>query len=965
MTPSSAQQADQAMMVDATGASAAAGFIACPNVMMNAVPPQQYVPVQPQPLPMPQQFQVLGQFPHLLSYVPVQPQPLPMPQQVLWQFPHLPSYEACFYSYRGWLLQRIKNNQIQSVYLGRMLIAADSDTQPQKFNSKQSTFKFFQEVFRAIADNRSVTKVDLSMNPWLSNEIIPELIKLLLVNSNISVIELRGTNFSLECIMQLWLILLKNGRNTPLIYHDTIEERLIHSYDQDAWLRLARSLLLGGHNEQNTRLANMSLIAIAADFDTDAGRTAELIRQYNMFDGPIDSAKVRSCIVSMKIKSSLAYLYIGLLYMVGAIDNTKNTAAAIQCWNLAAIGMGEAEAYKYLGFCCIEGKGTAIDLCQGLFHLQTAADNGDFSVFPWLGNYYYSAPVTPAYCQVGLYYLYRSWENGNRLATSMLEFLHSYQGPLPQDLFNSLDVFLRKHCDAKGYADFLGDVRIFMTGGLAHDVQLEEVKAIPPSGPVSVPFLPVPPGIALPAAAGVSSVIVQPTAPAVAVTLPPGIKSAITIALPEVVHSKQAAGVAAMERMRLALVEQANRAELKLPQQPVASARLKLATDIAVMERRQLSLAEEASRAESKLSAQLAARAQAYGLQCVDVANDGNCFFSSVADQLISTNSYLVDRAKSKGIPLYMLLRQRLAKHLQIFFTEYQKIPGLDTNSLARDIALVAQDGRWIEGELYILALSRALNISIVILLNDSDRPLIFKQARPNTTELIILGHESHLHYQSLRKQPNQPIASKLLEAFEHEPGDNWHPDLTMVARFLGFKCVDVPNDANSLFAAVADQLAAQGYNDVDLREFDANLNGNNQLPDKVRERLVKYLQEHFDECRVIYGKTADEFRNFIAELPNSATRESYPLLFQSISRALRISIVVVGNCSPSPLPIIRHSPDAPCVYLGFDIQEAFFKSLRLAAGVPLNAEFLEIIAATPCEEAVDQQVIARPGAAT
>ncbi len=150
--------------------------------------------------------------------------------------------------------------------------------------------------------------------------------------------------------------------------------------------------------------------------------------------------------------------------------------------------------------------------------------------------------------------------------------------------------------------------------------------------------------------------------------------------------------------------------------------------------------------AVSPQAIQLKAEALKFGLDCHNVLGDGNCFFSAVAHQL-----------ESKGILKYphdtlrALTTMHVIDNINLYMPYYDKT--------AHDLVLdVAQPGQWAD-HIFILALSRTLNITIAIIKSDGNPPEIFR--RENPAAVVVIGYEKGVHYQSLIDSKDKSSATK------------------------------------------------------------------------------------------------------------------------------------------------------------------------------------------------------------
>lgn len=151
-------------------------------------------------------------------------------------------------------------------------------------------------------------------------------------------------------------------------------------------------------------------------------------------------------------------------------------------------------------------------------------------------------------------------------------------------------------------------------------------------------------------------------------------------------------------------------------------------------------------------SKDLVIQANFYGFKCANVKGDGNCFFHALAHQFKNiTNEEL---------------RQKAIDEIQQHLAYYQ--PFINDQTPEEFINEHLKQGAWVEESL-IRALSRALNITIVIIRSDGALPNIFKHTA--ATAIVYLGYEIGFHYQSLvennieNQNPEKNIQEQIVQA--------------------------------------------------------------------------------------------------------------------------------------------------------------------------------------------------------
>ena len=140
------------------------------------------------------------------------------------------------------------------------------------------------------------------------------------------------------------------------------------------------------------------------------------------------------------------------------------------------------------------------------------------------------------------------------------------------------------------------------------------------------------------------------------------------------------------------------------------------------------------------LSHKLKAEARQFGFECRDVKADGNCFFHAVTDQLSMQGLSALGASPEA-------LRASAIDHIINHLEDYQNFLDQHDGDMDQFIAQNVEQGTWAD-HLIISALSRALNITMVIIRSDGVAPTICEH--PQAIATLYLGHEVGQHYQSL-----------------------------------------------------------------------------------------------------------------------------------------------------------------------------------------------------------------------
>jgi hypothetical protein len=122
------------------------------------------------------------------------------------------------------------------------------------------------------------------------------------------------------------------------------------------------------------------------------------------------------------------------------------------------------------------------------------------------------------------------------------------------------------------------------------------------------------------------------------------------------------------------------------------------------------------------------------GYKVHPIPEDGNCFYHAVRDQLRRNLDLRVSHEQLRALATHHILNNlELYKKYEVDINEF--------------VLQISHPGKWAD-ELHIVAVTRALNISIVIIRSDKAESNFYLRSSSNTT--IYLGYEVGLHYQTL-----------------------------------------------------------------------------------------------------------------------------------------------------------------------------------------------------------------------
>lgn len=153
-----------------------------------------------------------------------------------------------------------------------------------------------------------------------------------------------------------------------------------------------------------------------------------------------------------------------------------------------------------------------------------------------------------------------------------------------------------------------------------------------------------------------------------------------------------------------------------------------------------LNMWDENPTKKSASAQKLQTEARAFGYDCKDMKQDGNCFFHAIVDQLALQQLSCLGRNHDE-------LRVIAINHMLDHLDEYKDFLDEHDGSMQQFMSHNLEPGIWAD-HLIISALANALSVNIVIIRSDGAIPNLFLQKNPATT--LTIGHEVGHHYQSL-----------------------------------------------------------------------------------------------------------------------------------------------------------------------------------------------------------------------
>ena len=145
----------------------------------------------------------------------------------------------------------------------------------------------------------------------------------------------------------------------------------------------------------------------------------------------------------------------------------------------------------------------------------------------------------------------------------------------------------------------------------------------------------------------------------------------------------------------------------------------------------------ETKESKSSKAEKLAAYAAAWGYACQNMEKDGNCFYHTISHQLRQQLGMDIPYDKLRAIAT-----EHVLDHLALY-------SGSVDQSMHTFIDKMSQDAQWAD-EIHLRALSRALNLTLVIVRSDQTVNVL-RREKPNA--ILHLGYEVGVHYQSLTVQ--------------------------------------------------------------------------------------------------------------------------------------------------------------------------------------------------------------------
>ena len=172
----------------------------------------------------------------------------------------------------------------------------------------------------------------------------------------------------------------------------------------------------------------------------------------------------------------------------------------------------------------------------------------------------------------------------------------------------------------------------------------------------------------------------------------------------------------------------------------------------------QMAIAQSLLEEKSPSAIALAANAKLFGYGCQDVSGGGNCFYHGVSDQLRREAGVLISHER---------LRELAVNHVLDNIGLYSSY---NEGSMHTFIDKMSQSGEWADG-IHVLALSRVLNVDLVIIGSNNINPNIIRRSVSIAT--LYLGHQAEIHYQSLFSMADAVANQALQDKIKVAPVDS------------------------------------------------------------------------------------------------------------------------------------------------------------------------------------------------
>ncbi|PCI36280.1 MAG: hypothetical protein COB50_04970, partial [Thiotrichales bacterium] len=226
------------------------------------------------------------------------------------------------------------------------------------------------------------------------------------------------------------------------------------------------------------------------------------------------------------------------------------------------------------------------------------------------------------------------------------------------------------------------------------------------------------------------------------------------------------------------------------------------------------SLQDKSNEIEQKALQEEAAN---YGFDCINTKHDGNCFFEAVATRLNAIKHN--DREDHDATTVRAICINHMENNQHLYIGIYEGNKG---NSWDDFIKKMSKNGEWANSQI-IVACSRACEVSIAIVRSDKASPNIVKHLNWKEVQIIYLGYEVSVHYQSLQSNIQDCVDgnSKITTYLEKSEVDTG---------IFNFKQIPVKEN----------KVDKNNEDSEDKNESESNVENNNFLFETARYLIIK-----------------------------------------------------------------------------------------------------------------------------
>lgn len=252
-----------------------------------------------------------------------------------------------------------------------------------------------------------------------------------------------------------------------------------------------------------------------------------------------------------------------------------------------------------------------------------------------------------------------------------------------------------------------------------------------------------------------------------------------------------------------------------------------------------------------------------YGYACHDVPGDGRCFYHAVAHQLVLRHLGHADEQFEAN------LSAQLPLIVAEYFQEHPVDPNADPRSREEILREIYKE--WADGP-DVLAISRALNITIVILA-DNGQVNVFRRNAPNF--IIFLGYIPQLHYLSLQKNRSINPELQFHGHIENADLDSFQTTCYLEKLFSAMETFSKKDLKSS-----SQCLSAENLSEEMERNFSSD-----SMRNALRNRLTRNQMDQYDS----WVQQLKINKDILSEIPNNNVKQRE--MFEAKIKKIRIEI--------------------------------------------------------------------------